>query len=1195
MSDEFDDTDDVDAELEVREAIIAAHAKGRESALTQFYAAIGRQVASQHFPELIKTTEPSTNGHASAPTPEQALLLATLDHRIAALESGTPDDDGSGDVLQSLWDDPDALRAILSSPHGVGATGEDDDGAEFEKAWNPDLHPKGKDGRFISRERINEAKSNAALAAELREEVKPADAQKLDDALAGKTDTGRTVRGVKKDATTAKRAKQTATRSEAKRLATQLMLNRHAPSVHDLRDLAHHLQSGDLRVAELRDIRLKLGAKFGGGRKMADMVDKLTAHVARQVNELAPPEASKYNQKSKGSESILQLVQDYGGIDPDSHELKTNYENMQRAKQDGIPIKAFRTGGRGLDQIARELEANGHISVPDDVHPGTHVLDLLREKAHSLHADLTKKHERALDDYWRTREEAESRHTPAEVESTVRSGAEAGRDEATEDPYGEHDQGVNAEPARELEPWDEGYVPPVADDTPTDPYDNTLIDHRHKLIDIPPNESGYVGGHLIRRRQDGSYQVETGKGYRVGTLDDMNDHIQEAWQKQTSERKAVDKALERATTHEDADPFTDPDGAKAEHDRRKGVPDGARAVSLDDATRGRVGKVVRDPATGAARLILDGGEETKASNFEPLAASHSWRTPFVKQEAAKRAVQGDLFADEPASESLPAPVPKTPSGMDAYTREKEKSAVADAKAKFKAEPAVESVPESPAVPSSPSRAPEPASESLPPPTAPAPAPQPRRLRGPSDYAPPSDDEFAAASQPYRPAPVPQASGVASESLPPTAEPDHSSPHGTAGAAGAANAIRDQLASGALKSEVGLRGVVDNHLGVPQADRPTLDAVAKELGHDDWNHLLAQKSGANFRDWQSDAKRERARQGQAKPASESLPVPAPTESEDDAVEESPEEQQRRDVARQASDRTSAAVSAAMKRAESEAKSKEEAFTHDPKVKLSERDQKSIYNMASHGRVAAAKKDAATRETINQYRSMSPEERASLDTAARDFFRRTYREHGDKYGTANDLHPDDAKMFGVKQESGKSALDKTPLVGDTTPTAPTPGADREGEKVNDTPATAASESLPPAAPSSPSPLTGKQRERAKARIAELDTHIEQLQNALDSGVFGGANKGEKKRRLKVATEQRDSWQAKLKGESPIASESLPINSNSPPIAQGDSDASVLGNGSRVQSDASRDANLGTEGTKPADGAGVSGLLPGAHRAL
>ena len=240
--------------------------------------------------------------------------------------------------------------------------------------------------------------------------------------------------------------------------------------------------------------------------------------------------------------------------------------------------------------------------------------------------------------------------------------------------------------------------------------------------------------------------------------------------------------------------------------------------------------------------------------------------------------------------------------------------------------------------------------------------------------------------------------------------------------------------------------------------------------------------------------------------------------EDEVQDTPVEARRREVARAASDRASAAVSAAMKRAEAEAKAKEEPFVHNPaRGQLSEKDQRSIHTIAANNRVRAARTDAATREQINQYRSMSQEERDSLETAARDFFRRTHREHGDKYGTANDLHPDDAKLFGVKQ---------------TAKSAPSKAVD----------ATPASESLPepaPAAAPTPtaSPLTGAAKARAEKRIAELQQTVDMHQSALDNGMSHGLSKADHKKRLRTAKNQLENWQAKLKGESGSAAASFP----------------------------------------------------------
>ncbi len=1199
-----------------------------------------------------------------------------------------------------VWDAIEATRDKLGGKAKGYKLG------RYFKAWDESLHPRDKRGIWISRERIHEAKTNPALAAELREEVKPADAQKLDDALAGKSDTGRTAKGLKKDATTAKRTRQTASRSEAKRLATKLMLNQHAPDVQDLRDLAHHLQSGDLRVQELRDIRLKLGAKFGGGRKMADMLEKLQMHVAGKVNELDPHEKPKVIQKGKkSSDSILQLVQDYGGIDPNSHEFKTNYENTNRAVQDKIPLLAFRTGGRGLDQIARELETNGHISVPDDVHPGTHVLDLLRERAFSLHADFTKKYDEELNEYWKAQHEAESEHTPAEIESTVRSGSEVGRDEATQDPYGEHAQGVNAEPTRELEPWDEGYVAPVADTMPLDPYTNAIADHRHALIDIPPNESGYVGGHLVRRRADGSYQVETGKGYRVGTLDDMNDHIQEAWQKQTPEQKAVDKALDRAITHEDADPFSDPDGAHAEHERRQSIPEGARAVSLDAATRGRVGKVVRDPETGAARLVLDGGEETKASNFEPLAASHSWRTPFVKQEAAKRAVQGDLFADEPASESLPVPVPTSSSGMDKYTREKEKAAVADAKAKFKAESAAES----PAVSSSPSREPAPASESLP--------GEDDRLTYPGKRG---SGDVHHEGKPLRSGDllVSRDRNTGKETLVDVAHAHH-----------------EWNAGGGLEGVVNVKtGIKPNTDGFKRAPNNVTLSDTRRATADDVNRLAAE-SGIEPPPEYLDPKRLADANTKANVLPSATLNPAdrpkhsllsagrraaiqpqpgevlPTDAEDAGVSFPPREslplvaasapatQPRKlrgpsDYAPPTEEEFAAASQPAPKPAPTTptfrplarlgrpggGENSHEQMPEKPATPASESlppestgtaklaDGRTVsfvpHPVAKHGgrttvMVDPAKLDAELAKDTNFHVPVGggPNEIAGR----RDNFKR-FLESGKpieqpevsvhkgkirlndgrhRFSVLHEAGIDQIpvtvhagkqadelqKRLGVT-ESGKSALDKPPLVGDTVPTAPTSGADASGGKtmqpdiariealdaeiakhrnaINSAPpnagksrgiarrrmadaykerdkllaelgvknpnqylpsewksqVSAPSESLPPAsepaaspAPppateslpavptSSPSPLTGKQKERANSRIAELDTAIAGHESALSNGIATGLHAKDVKAKLRTAKNQREQWQAKLKGKSesapsaPAATESLP----------------------------------------------------------
>ncbi len=868
---------------------------------------------------------------ASADEPSRVRLYARLADALAKQHGYTVHrQDGAANTRFLLVRNPSA-----PVQKAWDASELDDEYAEFVKAWSEELHPRNKRGIWISRERIHEAKTDPKLAAELREEVKPADAQKLDDALAGKSDTGRTVRGVKKDATTAKRTKQTATRSEAKRLATRLMLNQHAPDVQDLRDLAHHLQSGDLRAEELRDIRLKLGAKFGGGRKMDQMVNALKSHVAAEVNNLKPRE-------------------------PDAH----------------------------------ELSRQGFIdSVSDKINP---------------------KH-----------------RSPALMASIAR-------------------------------------------------------------------DAGQM--------------------------------------------------------HEDR--------TRAAH------------------ANGLMGK----------------GTEDYADLARPTTA--------------------------PVAESLPD--------------------------------------ESPAVPSSPSRTPEPASESLPPPT-----PQPRRLRGPSDYAPPSDEEFAAASQP-----TPKASGVASESLPlpadstgtakladgrtvsfvphPSADhggrttvmvdpakldaelakdtshhvpagggpneiggrrdnfkkflesgkpieqpevsvhkgkirlndgrhrfsvlheagidqipvtvhagkaaeelqkwvgvtPDSSSPHGPAAAAGAANAIKDALASGTLKSEVGLRGVVDSHLGVEQTDRPTLDAVAKQLGHDDWNHLLGQKSGANFRDWQKDTQRERK---QVKPASESLP----TDSGKSGLDKPPLVGDTAPVPPNGGGSTSGGSKMEPWQMTREQFKKELHMPFDGVHNSSEGgvnyvatpETRVADDVLEHLRAGGDKGDidAMVSEVSADQNFSAAHNRAIVGAInhAVDHFERTKgsarkdtsKLDGEFKSRLNDLFP----------VANRGTLDKHKAAVSTALKSGKPVPPEVLADYSDLSPTPASESLPVATPTAPTsgadasggktmqPLTGKQRERAKSRIAELETAIAGHESALANGMATGIHAKDTKAKLRTAKNQRDNWKAKLAGES------------------------------------------------------------------
>lgn len=179
----------------------------------------------------------------------------------------------------------------------------------------------------------------------------------------------------------------------------------------------------------------------------------------------------------------------------------------------------------------------------------------------------------------------------------------------------------------------------------TDPFAHATADHGPALAAVEPGHLDWVAGHRVRRLDDGRYQVETGKAYKTGTAAEIGDHLRDSWKHASAEKGAATKALGRAAGFTEPDWFGGGPEADAVARRRAAVPAGARGVSLEPNTRGRLGNVVRDPESGAAHLQLDGGTEVKATDFEPLAAEHSWRTPEAAKPKAPKAKTGDMFAD----------------------------------------------------------------------------------------------------------------------------------------------------------------------------------------------------------------------------------------------------------------------------------------------------------------------------------------------------------------------------------------------------------------------------------------------------------------------------------------------------------------------------------------------------------------------
>lgn len=209
----------------------------------------------------------------------------------------------------------------------------------------------------------------------------------------------------------------------------------------------------------------------------------------------------------------------------------------------------------------------------------------------------------------------------------------------------------------------------VASDA-NDPFANATADHASTIASIPASGLGWVAGHQVRNVGDGKFQVETQKSYKTGSADEIAEHIRDSWRLASHEKGAANKALQRAEGFQEPDWFGGGDAAEQITRRRAAVPEGARGVSLEPHTRGRMGTVTRDE-NGATHLLLDGGKELKSVDFEPLAEQHSWRVPEAIKPPRVKQTTPDMFAgpersaeasDETANEiAEPAEQTKSPS------------------------------------------------------------------------------------------------------------------------------------------------------------------------------------------------------------------------------------------------------------------------------------------------------------------------------------------------------------------------------------------------------------------------------------------------------------------------------------------------------------------------------------------------------
>lgn len=206
-----------------------------------------------------------------------AVLMAALD-ALAEAKTHHPETDG-GPVyayLAGLLADPEALADALAEMDGGEVVG---------KSFDESKHPRGDNGRFIGREQIHAAKSDPKLADELRAKTTdPEQRKKLEAALSGEVDTGRTKAGAHREQVAKRKQDRQERVKRAQELANEISMWRRGgeavPSSH-FRELADVLPS--MTVNELRSVRGKLAASFGGDRRKSEMAARLLEHAKNKA------------------------------------------------------------------------------------------------------------------------------------------------------------------------------------------------------------------------------------------------------------------------------------------------------------------------------------------------------------------------------------------------------------------------------------------------------------------------------------------------------------------------------------------------------------------------------------------------------------------------------------------------------------------------------------------------------------------------------------------------------------------------------------------------------------------------------------------------------------------------------------------------------------------------------------------------
>lgn len=163
---------------------------------------------------------------------------------------------------------------------------------------------------------------------------------------------------------------------------------------------------------------------------------------------------------------------------------------------------------------------------------------------------------------------------------------------------------------------------------------------------IPHGDLHHVGGLPVRRQGENDFRADTDKGHVAGSAEKVAEHIASDHAKRRMEGKPRLDAIKRAESS--GEPGTKESEAFA------ALPDGARVVSLDANTHGRMGTIERTDSGNVVKL--DGGGIASA-NVEPIDAKLSGR---VAQKTPGKATASELFTPEPPTAKTPKSRTKKP-------------------------------------------------------------------------------------------------------------------------------------------------------------------------------------------------------------------------------------------------------------------------------------------------------------------------------------------------------------------------------------------------------------------------------------------------------------------------------------------------------------------------------------------------------